>query len=68
MKSNLARGAAQILLLRDLCELETRFGFSHLAPQIPTNPSLVREIVGFYTPQGLAQWKGDTAVAFCIFL
>lgn len=25
-------------------------------------------MVGVYTPQGLVQWKGDTAVAFCICL
>lgn len=30
VKSRFAKGAAQILLLRDLCELETRLGFSHL--------------------------------------
>lgn len=32
MKSRIAGGAAQILLLRDLWELETMFGFSDLTP------------------------------------
>jgi len=68
MKSRLDKSAAQILGLRDLCELETRFVFSYLTPQIPTNPSLLRGMVGFYTLQGVAPWEGDTAVAFCICL
>lgn len=52
VKSRFARGAAEILLLRDLCELETRLGFSHLTTGLAQ--TLAIEMVEFCTLQGLA--------------
>lgn len=52
VKSRFARDAALTLLPRDLCELETRFGFSHLITGFAQ--TLVIEVVEFCTLQGLA--------------